>query len=199
MKKLLYVTTCLSLMLASCGSPRYIVKYKYVPPQNSKECLKSCEVKFEECQKSCNEKFQRCINKSWEEARKIYQAELLSYRKELSAYREKRRNYLNDLIEWNEQFKRVYRDYRFFSSICRRTKERYACERKRELRELLDTVKAEKPKKPSKPKEPSLDSIFREISSKCTTQCGCQELFNNCFVSCGGKLIPYKMCIENCE
>jgi len=199
MKKLLSVATCLSLILTSCASPRYIVKYKYVPPENSKECLKSCEVKFEECQKSCNEKFQMCISKSWEEARRIYQAEFQSYKERLKSYNRRRRTYLSDVTEWNEQIKKIYRDYRFFSSLCKRTKERFACEQKQELRELLNALQDEKPEEPQKPEKPSLNRIFHQVSSKCSANCKCEELFNNCFVSCGGTLIPYKMCIENCE
>jgi len=199
MRKFMYAITCLSIALASCGSPKYVVKYKYVPPQGSKVCLKECESKFEECQKSCNEKFQKCIGESWEEARKIYRVELQSYRERLKSYNRKRREYLSDVIEWNEQVKKIYRDYRFFTSLCRRTKERFACDRKDELRELLYTLQEEKPKKPQEPERPSLRRIFNQISSKCSANCGCRELFNNCFVSCGGELIPYKLCTENCK
>ena len=199
MKKLLYATVCLGLIFTSCGSPRYVVKYKYVPPQDSKECLKSCERRFEECQKSCNEKYQRCVDSSWEEARKIYKEELQLYREKLNNYNLKRKEYLNDVIEWNERIKKVYRDYRFFSSLCKRRKERFACERKQELRELLDTLQEEKPIEPQKPEEPSLNRIFQQISSRCSADCNCKELFDNCFVSCGGTLIPNRMCIENCE
>ena len=196
MRKLIFLLTFLML---SCGGPKYIVKYEYIPPENNEGCLKKCNEVFNDCRLNCEQKKQVCFNKVHVEAQKVYEKELSDYEKALASYRQEKRNYLNEIARWNDRYNSFYRDYNYFKDICRKNKDNYACTRAEEIKEILLSLHREKPEKPEKPKKPDFHQILKELETTCRMNCSCQEVFDNCFTSCGGKLIPHRICIENCK
>ena len=185
--------------LASCGGPEFAVKYKYVPPADNKVCLETCDKKFNACVEKCSERRERCLEKVRKEAEQIYREQLREYSKQVELYNKEIKNYQNELLSWNDKFTKLYKDYRYFDAVCRRTKDYVACNRRDELRELLEDLNDEKPKKPVKPEAPSFERILARLQASCNVDCGCKDIYDACFTSCGGKLIPYKFCVKNCK
>jgi len=197
MKRL--IVFLLPLFFFSCGGPEFVVKYKYVPPKDSRECLKGCKEKLNSCLSSCSKRREVCLEKVRREAEKIYEKQLKVYSQKMASYSKALREYQNLLISWNEKFTSLYKDYRYFKSVCKKTKDYLACERKDELKSLLEDLNENKPKNPVKPASPDFDAIYYRLSSSCPTDCGCKDSYNACFLSCGGKLVPYKFCVKNCK
>lgn len=131
--------------------------------------------------------------KSYNELLKIYQHELKSYFFAYDVYQKK-------LIEWNRNYRKLYKDYVYFKEQCKKHKHNYyVCERKYQLEEVLDTLNDKKPEPPQEPKAPDFSSILSELSSACKKDCGCEEAFRTCFTACGGKVVPYRLCVKNCK
>ncbi len=188
------------LFLLGCGGPKYVVRYRYLPPVDpgARKCLKECERKFQACEKRCQKEQEDCRRRARQEAVKLYQEMLKTYRQELRAYRERSRLYHRELTLWNDEYRRLYEDYLFFKKACQEEEDERACRRRRELERHLEALEHEKPLKPREPREPRLEDISRKLAASCKKDCGCQKAYDNCFLSCGGKLIPEKFCVENC-
>jgi hypothetical protein len=194
-----FLAGALLVLTAGCGGPEFSVSYRFVPPPEGKECLKGCEEKYSECRLKCSEEHSRCMERVRREASRIYEKELLAYQKELTAYQKAYDAYQRELLNWNRNYRELYRDYLYFKSKCKKTKDYFACQRKEDLEEALETLSNTKPKPPQKPVKPSLSDVVRELSLSCPTDCGCKEQYDACFTSCGGKIIPERICVKNCN
>ena len=199
MKKLLLTAATVVPFLISCGGPEFSVGYRYVPPKDNTACLQSCDSEFSKCQQQCEERREKCIEDARKRAEAIYQRELSIYQKELSAYNKAYTSYQRALLDWNNNYRKLYKDYLYFKKACKKTKDYYACDRKYQLEQALDTLNDTKPTPPAQPQKPDLQKIILELSSSCTTDCGCKETYNACFTSCGGEIVPYKFCTKNCK
>ena len=133
------------------------------------------------------------------EAARIYRQELSAYNRELSAYQKAYSTYQRELLDWNNNYRELYRDYLYFKKRCKKDRDYYACQRKEDLEEALETLSQTRPQPPGKPVKPSLESIVRELSSTCPSDCGCKEEYDACFTSCGGRIVPEKYCVKNCK
>ncbi|MDO9188476.1 MAG: hypothetical protein Q7U24_01285, partial [Sulfurimicrobium sp.] len=52
---------------------------------------------------------------------------------------------------------------------------------------------------PFPPIKPSRNAVFERLrQERCDVDCGCQPVYDACFLSCGGKKIPETRCISNC-
>ncbi len=199
MKKLLLTAISAIPFLISCGGPEFSVAYRYVPPKDNINCLMSCDSEFKKCQQKCSEKREKCLEDARKRAEAIYQKELNIYQKELSVYNKAYTSYQRALLDWNNNYRKLYKDYIYFKNVCKKTKDYYACDRKYQLEQALDTLNDTKPTPPTPPKKPDLQEIISQLSSACYTDCGCKETYNTCFTSCGGKIVPYKFCVKNCK
>ncbi len=199
MKKLLLTAIFTVPFLISCGGPEFSVAYRYVPPKDNTNCLLSCDSEFRKCQQRCSEKREKCLEDARKRAEAIYQKELNIYQKELSAYNKAYTSYQRALLDWNNNYRKLYKDYIYFKNVCKKTKDYYACDRKYQLEQALDTLNDTKPTPPTPPKKPDLQEIISQLSSACYTDCGCKETYNACFTSCGGEIVPYKFCVKNCK
>ncbi|WP_457680218.1 hypothetical protein [Thermovibrio sp.] len=187
------------LLVAGCGGPEFAVSYRYVPPKDNSKCLARCEADYSSCRLSCQKKRQECLSKVRQEAVKVYSKELSAYNNALVAYQKSYSNYQKELLEWNNNYRHLYKDYLYFKKACKKTKDFYACQRRDELEEALQTLNEVKPTSPVRPKKPSLEGIVRELSASCPSDCGCKESYDACFTSCGGQIIPEKFCVRNCK
>ncbi len=189
----------LFLLLVSCGGPEFAVSYRYIPPKDNLSCLEKCQEEFSNCQLECSKKRNRCLEKAREEAQKLYQRELEVYQKEITAYNRDYTSYQRRLLEWNRNYRSLYRDYLYFKKACKKSKDYFACNRKEELEEALETLNQVKPQPPTKPSRPSLSSMVSKLALTCPTNCGCKEKYNACYTSCGGQIIPERICVRNCK
>jgi len=199
MKKLLLTAISVVPLIISCGGPEFKVAYRYVPPKDNIACLQSCDSEFRKCQERCSEKREKCLQDARKRAEAIYQKELRIYQEELSSYNKAYTSYQRALLDWNNNYRKLYKDYIYFKKVCKKTNDYYACDRKYQLEQALDTLNDTKPTSPNPPKKPELSQIVSQLSSACYTDCGCKEAYNNCFTSCGGEIVPYKFCIKNCK
>ena len=53
---------------------------------------------------------------------------------------------------------------------------------------------------PAAPNKPSLsEETTRVRALRCENECGCQDGFKACYISCGGQVETLRYCLENCE
>ncbi len=187
--------------MSACGGPKYVVKNRYIPPIVVKDnsCLHICEEKFESCQKACENQYQSCMADVRLKAINIYEKDIAKYEKQLAVYQEEMRFFRQKITEYQENFKKLNDDFRFFKRICQEKQDRYACLRQKELKKEIYHFKQNKPFRPIRPKKPNLEIIIKKLMITCHRDCGCQEIYDRCFLSCGGTIIPEKICVENCQ
>ncbi|MHB1292155.1 MAG: hypothetical protein ACYCY5_08180, partial [Sulfuricella sp.] len=167
--------------LVGCASPspRYQSAYRYEPPADSagQACLSKCGQKMEACQQRCSADYQAClagieplVEGRYGEALKRYAAELDRYRWELERYQ------LYPPLGWYDPFwygRGLHYPYYpwpgpFYFP-------------------------------PFAPIKPSRDEVLDRLrKEKCEVECGCQPIYDTCFLACGGKLIPEVKCIADC-
>ncbi len=188
------------LFLLGCGGPKYVVKYRYLPPEGkgARACLKECETRFQACERRCQKERETCRQRVRQEATRLYQKELKTYREALKAYQRRQRLYYRELTLWHDEYRRLYEDYLFFKKACQKEKDDYACRRRRELERHLEALENEKPQEPKEPRAPELSRLLNELAASCPKDCGCQKDYDHCFLRCGGRLVPERFCLENC-
>lgn len=164
--------------LAGCTSPnpRYQTAYRYEPPADSagQACLEKCGQKMEACQQRCTSDYQTCLTGIAPLVEGRYGEALKRYAAELDRYRwELERYQLYLSLSWHDSF---WYDRGFHHPW---PSPYYF--------------------PPAAPKTPSRDAEFDRLrKEKCELECGCQPIYDTCFLVCGGKRIPEVTCIANC-
>ena len=167
------------VVLAGCvsQSPRYQSVYHYEPPTDSKgqACLEKCGQKMEACQQRCTADYQTCLAGIAPLVEGRYSEALKRYAAELDRYRwELGRYQLYLSLSWHDSF---WYDRGFYHPW----PEPYYFP-------------------PVAPKTPSRDEEFNRLrKERCEVECGCQPIYDTCFLACGGKRIPEVKCIANCS
>ena len=186
------------IFISGC-SPVYVVKNEYIP-SNDRVCLKKCQTDRIQCQKECNSDFSRCVAQAKEKAYEMAKKEEKIYNKRFLAYLKDKDRFDFEILEWRDRYDVVYRDWNYFREECKKNpKNSYACERRDDLRAVIKRMLKSKPKSPKMPKKVTFEKIFKDLQSGCERDCGCQELFDSCFVSCGGSIYPHRICVRNCD
>ena len=168
----------LTLGLAACAGPRYQSVYRYEAPTDmaSRACLEGCARKMAECREHCTTTNLACLknlepllDERHNAALKRYEAELERYRQELAHY---------DLylpLNWG------------YPSPWRHGLWPYS----------PWAMPYYFP--PDPPAKPSRSAEFEQLRhERCDVDCGCQPVYDACFLACGGKKIPEVQCISNC-
>lgn len=189
-----------ALLCVGCG-PRYVVKNNYIPPTsgNAKECLSICEQSSQLCQKSCQSRYQICLDSAMIKAQEIEQRERKEYDIAYQRYQMDYMIYQREFHRWKRDYNNYSRDLSYFHNLCERERDGNACRKRDDLRRYLSRLSHERPEEPWIPARPTYEQILVNQQSFCTTQCGCEQQYDTCFVGCGGQVIPYKMCVENCD
>lgn len=182
-------------------SPKYVIKNQYIPlmDANFAPCVSTCTLSKESCDATCDDNYQSCLNTAFDRAKEIYAVELFRYDRDYAYYLRELGKY-NDiryLIERKYSF--LKRDYKYFSQQCSKTRDIYACDRQDIIRRNLYQMQRNMPRHPNKPLKPSLQHITNTEQNSCQNECGCSKSFDLCYTNCGGQVIPYKLCVENCE
>ena len=171
------ILAVVTAFLAGCASPRYQTAYRYEPPTDTagRVALKKCEQKLESCQQRCAAETQICL-KSIEPLVENRLAEALKqYESELEQYRLARQRYeISMALNWG------YDPFWYDHGLYHPWPRPYYFP-------------------PVMPRKPGRDEVFNQVRhEKCDTDCGCQTLYDACFLSSGGKKIPEERCIANC-
>lgn len=164
--------------LAGCASltPRYQSVYRYEPPADSAglACLEKCGQKMKVCQQRCSMDYQTCLAGIAPLVEGRYGEALERYAAELERYRwelDRYQMYLS--MRWHDSFWSGHGFYHPWPDL------------------YFFPLAA--------PKIPSRDEEFDRLrKEKCEIECGCQSIYDTCFLACGGKRIPEVKCIANC-
>lgn len=169
-----------AFMLCACASPRYQTVYRYEAPvgADAQACLQNCETKLGSCKSACQQRYQAClkdieplVDTRHGEAQKRYENELDRYRSDLQHYQ------LQLSLGWGYSYSSIWYDpWPFYHPF--------------------PDPHFPPPIAPRKPTRE--DSFNRVRQERCEGDCGCQPIYDACFLSCGGKLIPEVKCIANC-
>lgn len=188
------------LVLSGCG-PRYVIKNEYIPPAkvNSSKCLDNCAHVRQACQSQCQQHYQYCLDDAYAKAKAVEVNEIRAYDAAYARYMMDVSHYRMRLHQWDRDYYDYSRDLSHFQNQCERAKDAYACQKRDELRNHLNRMKRDRPREPWVPVRPSFEEILVNQQSFCTTNCGCEQTYDNCFVGCGGQVIPHKICVENCD
>ncbi len=198
--RLKYLIGIFLLFLVGCG-PRYVIRNRYEPPPftEARKCLSRCEQELKHCQSQCLAQRQKCLVQANNQVAKLYPQLLATYSADLRVYEQKFARYQAELMAWETRFKRLYEDYRYFKGICHKEKDPYACKRQKELHQTLNDLEHHRPYRPAKPQKPDLARLLKNFRSTCMFKCNCQQIYDACFVKCGGSIIPERICIDHCK
>lgn len=191
--------TC-TLFFWGC-SPKYVMKYEYIPSNDEgfNVCTTQCEIKRNSCQVAFEAQKQDCLNEAKKRAEDIFRVENSQYKEKYAIYEQKYQIYYDKVYQIQLQRDVVYRDYQYFSHRCDYEHEKYACRRARNLRYELDVFDNKSFYKPVEPSKPILSKIYNQEARFCPKNSQCDNVYDKCYTSCGGKIIPHRVCIENCE
>ncbi len=189
------------LFLLSGCAPVYVVKNQYTPPadKNSQVCLQQCVQQKQTCKQRCAEDYSDCLSYAYDSAKKIQAKSDITYKKRYDRYLEKLNEYNLNIFDWQNRYDQRYSDWKYFSDKCTSNADRYACDREDELRHAIKKLRRTRPREPREPKYITFDEIVKTQQQKCSKKCACDDLFDSCFVSCGGAITPQRICVENCD
>lgn len=162
--------------LAGCMSPRYQTLYRYEPPTDTagKVCLVQCEQKLGGCKHQCQEKHQACIKSIEPMIEARYQESLERYKRELHHYQHAVEIYQRQLSFGWRHYDPYFGGWPYFYGY-------------------------EPGFPPIPPTKPDREHIARQVAQQqCDRDCGCQSLYDACFLSCGGMKIPEVKCVAHC-
>ncbi len=179
------------LFFTAC-SPKYKVVKEYVPPIDiSTNALTQaiCAQKRDSCRSSCKEAFNRCKPKALKLAKKRYDEKMKLYVRELERYAR---------VAEDAEFKRdiFYVNGGFYDdNLCLVSPYApyYGFRHRMFLYDSFPRYIGRRPKKPSLEVE-----RLKAESEICELDCGCEKLYDECFVAHGGVIKTKKVCIENC-
>ena len=192
----------ITLFFVAC-SPKYVLKTIYTQPttQQGIANLQQCNLKRENCQSNCNKRQNNCLIEAKHFAQTSFNSNMHEYHQLMRQYRSNVERYEHRQSSWDKEHLRIQQQFQTYSSLCntQKNKKSYECRRSFDLNKDLTAQDSTKPKAPSRPDKPTLSREIRDAQRSCSNSCGCQNEYDNCFVSSGGTLDYKKFCIENCK
>ena len=190
----------LVLFFVGCG-PRYVIQNEYIASSQAsfKSCVERCKSEQDICQSACNRSYQACLDGAYAKAKAIEIEEQRAYEREYGYYSRDFADFQHEMYQWRREYDALSYDLNYFQRRCDKEKEAYACRKREEIRHYLHRLARERPREPRMPTPPRFESILVNQQSFCSTQCGCEQGYDSCFVGCGGRVIPHKICVENCD
>jgi hypothetical protein len=199
MKQWLLLTIGILVWFSGCG-PRYVIKNQYIPPAtNNAVCLNRCSSMRQACQDQCQRQYQYCLDDAYMKAKAVEIDEVRAYDFAYSRYVMDMSHFRMHMHAWERDYNELSRDLSHYQSQCERDKDARACKQRDALRNRLSHLKHSRPMEPLMPMRPSFEQILVHQQSFCTNDCGCDQTYDNCFVGCGGVVIPHKICVDNCD
>ncbi|MEK6664653.1 MAG: hypothetical protein AABY73_12390 [Pseudomonadota bacterium] len=165
----------IALFLSGCASPLYQTVYRYEAPTDAsaRACLQTCEPKLAACQTSCQHRYQSCLKEIEPLVDTRHSEALKRYENELDRYRLELQHYQLQLsLGWGYH-SLWYDPWPYWHPTYFPP--------------------------PIPPHKPTRDEAYNRVrKERCESDCGCQPIYDACFLSCGGKMIPEVKCIANC-
>ena len=176
----LLILACLTL-LGCTAAPRYQTLYRYEPPSDPRalSCLQHCEQAQKTCHHDCGADYAACVEKIEPEARaahadalKRYEGAWTQYQQDLDRY------HLNLSLGWGH-YDGWYGQSWYDPAWPGGYRPNYY--------------------RPQPPRPPRYQDELGKLSAQnCDRDCGCQPVYDRCFLGCGGKKIPEQRCMVNC-
>lgn len=166
----------LLVFLTGCMSPRYQTLYRYEPPTTAEGqvCLAQCEQKLAGCKDQCQVKHQACVKSIEPMVESRYQERLQQYKREFHYYQHAVEVYQRQLSLGWYYYDPYYGGWPYFYGY----EPRFP---------------------PIPPIKPDRERIARQVEQQqCDRDCGCQSLYDACFLGCGGMKIPEVKCVAYC-
>ena len=170
-------------LLAGCAGPRYQTVYRYEAPTDAdgRTCLAACEPKLANCQNSCQAQHQACVKSIEPMVEALFQKKLQQFQRDIQ-------NYQLDFGLYQHRRALGFNHYYPF----------YGRGRGYGLgRQFYDYGPHFPPTPPFKPERAQIAKQVEQ--AQCARDCGCQPIYDACFLSCSGKKIPEVKCIANCS
>ncbi|WP_457638655.1 hypothetical protein [Persephonella sp.] len=187
----------LLVFLASC-SPKYKIEKVYYPPED-RVCVEKCDKDYTECTAKCLEKHKECLKDSADRAEKIYRKLRDEYERLLSRYYRNYDLYTREMEIYEKNLSSLRKELKFYSRLCSQYKDKEACSRREKTRKKLKHLEANRPQPPEKPRQVNFEEILEKERKACSCDCGCRDIYDACYQSCGGKVEIKKVCVENCD
>lgn len=166
----------LALGLTACATPRYQSVYRYDAPTDAagRACLEDCTRKMADCREQCTTKTQACLKDMEPLVDERYKEAMQRYEVELQYYRRDLVQYdLYLSLNWGHPWRHGFWPYASWAMP-------YSFP-------------------PIPPVKPNRSAEFERLRhERCDVDCGCQSVYDACFLACGGKKIPEMRCISNC-
>jgi len=198
---LMFCIVC--LLFSGCG-PRFIVKNEYVPPietENSKKCLNTCNITSDFCQQKCQNNYKDCSDKAFNTAKNIEKQEVIKYNNEVRHYQDEYYRYERENRMFEDDYYRMNEELNRDNYECRKHNDRFSCDRANETKNRVEHLRHKKPYPPIQPEQPNFNVILSDQQRVCESskECGCQNTYDQCFSSCGGKINFQRICVDNCN
>lgn len=202
MFKILFSLLILILFFSlSACSPQYKLVYDYNPPEHEKgmQCInRQCIKNQNTCQLNCNSTYKGCLSNQEIAARENYPILLDTYYHEMELYE-------SDLYLYHEKLN-SYQLKKELVALKIDTALKYCNKRHIENKHCSDyhfnkkrLKKIPRPYRPTQPGKPLLVSSIRAFQKLCSKDCQCNNLFNLCYIGCGGQVDSRRLCTKNCN
>jgi hypothetical protein len=193
----------MALFLTACA-PVYEVKPHYIAPTNptGQSCVQNCSANKQTCNIEFQRKKETCKDRVRGETEKRFDSQMNEYNIKMKEYNALRKNYDREMASWNTKHIRLDTELKTYRGMCDRTKDKnsYECRKIKEVNAEIRTIDSVKPRSPSHPAKPTnVELEVIEAQEVCNIKSSCDTEYNNCFMSCGGKITYQKFCVENCK
>lgn len=195
-----FILIFIVFFLVGC-SPKYVTKNQYIAPKDKdfSQCVNKCEIKKKECIRESNKEYKTCLNTAYLRAKEISDGQFIKYDRDYEDFLLEFRDFKNYKYIFDKDYRKIVSDYNYFLKECHSKKDSFTCRRKDELKQSLSLMKRDMVKEPKEPKIPSFSAILKSQQNLCRLDNSCSTSFDICYVNCGGKVIPYRLCINNCD
>ncbi|MFK5881734.1 MAG: hypothetical protein QM482_05925 [Sulfurospirillum sp.] len=187
-------------LFAGCA-PRYVIRNQYIPPLDtgSRACLKNCSKAKQKCKQKCAEDYSDCLSYAYDKAKQIQIKSDKNYKKRYNRYQARLNDYNFNIFDWQNRYEQRYSDWKYFSDKCSKNGDNYACERENELSYIIKKLSRSRPREPKAPKYITFEETLAKQQNRCVEKCGCDDVYDSCFIGCGGEIIPHRICVKNCD
>lgn len=190
----------LGLLITACGA-RYNLVKDYIPPNSVQgtQCLSKCSERNQICVDRCDAVHERCLQDARYSAEKNFPVAIDDYSLAMNEYSSALEIYYLKLDAYEKEKQRVSLELDHARIKCESNRERHRdwCETWKQRK--LDYKRLRAPAKPRKPVKPTLESEAKRLQQDCNNVCSCGELYDNCYLSCGGRIVDRRICVSGCD
>jgi len=188
------------VLLTGCAS-KYALQKEYIVPQNIKfeNFAQDCSAKRVTCEQKQKKDYNICLNNALERAKNIQTLSNKKYQKKYQRYLTRMNDYNFNIIDWQSEYDKDYRDWQYFRDQCRKNNDKYSCDREDDLRYIVKNERKDRPREPREPRFVTFTEILATQQKLCNVKNECENKFDICFISHGGKVRSNRVCIENCD